>query len=155
MSPESYEKSKEYKRLRYTNPETKEKIRQYQKEYNQRPAAIERAKKRREETKLQRNARTHIHNIKKKYPNSFSGDGSEQWELLELWLDATKNHSCKYCGDKVSHVDHKHPLSKGGLHTWSNLQRLCKICNVAKHNLSEEEFMNWICRIMKNKGEGV
>lgn len=33
---------------------------------------------------------------------------------------------CAYCGAAtVLHLDHRHPVSKGGRHTWQNLQWLC------------------------------
>lgn len=50
---------------------------------------------------------------------------------------------CKACGTKCvkpegynqpneANIDHIMPLSKGGLHTWSNVQLLCRTCNMAK-----------------------
>lgn len=53
-------------------------------------------------------------------------------------------YKCKLCGIKVqikdsnksnsAHLDHILPLSKGGAHTYSNIQTLCFECNVNKGN---------------------
>jgi len=50
---------------------------------------------------------------------------------------------CAYCKKKLSsgyHVDHIHPLSKGGRNDRSNLQITCKPCNLRKHNKEPEDF---------------
>lgn len=43
---------------------------------------------------------------------------------------------CRHCGvgadQAVLHVDHVHPVSKGGQTTMSNLQTLCRDCNLGK-----------------------
>lgn len=39
---------------------------------------------------------------------------------------------CTYCGDAAEHIDHIHPLSRGGLHCLSNLTPACASCNLAK-----------------------
>lgn len=54
------------------------------------------------------------------------------------------NWTCRMCGTKVqkfniyandaAEVDHIIPISRGGTHTWDNVQTLCKICNVKKSN---------------------
>jgi 5-methylcytosine-specific restriction endonuclease McrA len=44
---------------------------------------------------------------------------------------------CAICGKQVGgnlHVDHIIPLSRGGLHTRSNLQAACPPCNIRKYN---------------------
>lgn len=52
---------------------------------------------------------------------------------------------CKACGTRCvkpegynqpneANIDHIMPLSKGGLHTWSNVQLPCRTCNIAKSN---------------------
>ena len=57
---------------------------------------------------------------------------------------------CYYCGDKMhkmtrgrkkTTLDHKVPLSRGGLTTQDNLTAACQECNQKKGNLTEEEFM--------------
>jgi 5-methylcytosine-specific restriction endonuclease McrA len=39
---------------------------------------------------------------------------------------------CAYCGGKATTVDHIHPRSKGGKHTWQNLISACRECNQRK-----------------------
>lgn len=55
------------------------------------------------------------------------------------------NYTCQGCGCKVhdrrtgiwntpdkAHIDHIHPISKGGASTPDNLQVLCRTCNISK-----------------------
>ena len=57
-------------------------------------------------------------------------------ELQEL-LEEQK-YKCKYCETKIHHklrnihLDHIHPLSKGGTHSLDNVQWLCATCNLTK-----------------------
>ena len=49
---------------------------------------------------------------------------------------------CQICGRSAAdgvklHVDHKIPISKGGLTTWDNLRTLCQDCNLGKSNKIE------------------
>lgn len=51
---------------------------------------------------------------------------------------------CACCGDHLKqdcHLDHVHPLSKGGQNTFSNVQLLCKPCNLAKNAKHPIDFM--------------
>ena len=61
--------------------------------------------------------------------------------LRKLFIKDGKR--CKSCGTicvkpegynqpNEANIDHIMPLSKGGLHTWSNVQLLCRTCNMAK-----------------------
>lgn len=45
---------------------------------------------------------------------------------------ARDSHECQYCGRAAECLDHVHPRSKGGPHTWENVVACCKACNVAK-----------------------
>ena len=62
-----------------------------------------------------------------------SGDVTTK-QLLELQQNA-KN--CYWCNtslkNKVVHIDHYVPLSRGGLHTITNLVVACSECNLKKH----------------------
>ena len=43
------------------------------------------------------------------------------------------NHSCQYCGKAgADTLDHVHPRSRGGAHTWENLVACCRKCNHTK-----------------------
>ncbi len=51
------------------------------------------------------------------------------------------NYTCQYCG-KVTHdltLDHVHPKSRDGKHTWENLVSACKECNHRKGGRTPEE----------------
>ncbi len=57
------------------------------------------------------------------------------------WLDISKTvrerdaYRCRYCGssDRILHVHHIIPLSKGGSNSLSNLITLCEKCHSRKH----------------------
>mgnify|MGYP001604104510 FL=1 len=55
----------------------------------------------------------------------------EQWKQLKTSF----KHCCAYCGKKYKRLtqDHITPLSKGGLHTLSNIVPACQSCNSRKH----------------------
>ena len=46
----------------------------------------------------------------------------------KLYFDGDSN------GDKYPSIDHIKPISKGGSHTWDNVQLLCRGCNAIKSN---------------------
>jgi len=48
-------------------------------------------------------------------------------------------HRCAYCGGRADTVDHVHPRSRGGQHSWDNVVAACRRCNHRKadHLLSE------------------
>lgn len=51
---------------------------------------------------------------------------------------------CAYCRQPLLgrfHVDHKTPLSRGGLHVIENLCCACPHCNIAKHDRTDAEFI--------------
>ena len=58
--------------------------------------------------------------------------------------------TCPYCGKKIrsgdAHIDHLVPLSKGGLHTISNLVVCCSSCNLKK---SAKDLNEWEQEIKK------
>lgn len=41
-------------------------------------------------------------------------------------------NACCYCGERASHLDHVHPLSKGGADAEHNVVPACVRCNLAK-----------------------
>jgi 5-methylcytosine-specific restriction endonuclease McrA len=50
---------------------------------------------------------------------------------------------CAYCGivgnDRNLTIDHVHPRSRGGKHTWTNTVTACKGCNHAKADRTPQE----------------
>jgi 5-methylcytosine-specific restriction endonuclease McrA len=65
------------------------------------------------------------------------------------------NYKCKACKSKVyigqrdpkkmATIDHIVPLSKGGSHTMSNLQTMCKSCNSSKNNNVDGQQLTIFC----------
>lgn len=45
---------------------------------------------------------------------------------------ARDDHVCQYCGAVAECIDHVHPRSKGGPHSWENVVACCRSCNTAK-----------------------
>ncbi|MDG2114794.1 MAG: HNH endonuclease [Actinomycetota bacterium] len=45
---------------------------------------------------------------------------------------ARDGHTCQYCGAAAECIDHVHPRSKGGPHSWENVVACCRSCNAAK-----------------------
>lgn len=57
--------------------------------------------------------------------------------LLDAWDDDAPGYRCARCGAyeadrKNMHVDHKIPLARGGSNDRSNLEALCRTCNLGK-----------------------
>jgi hypothetical protein len=58
---------------------------------------------------------------------------------FEEWLKQHANDVCS-CGSAANSIDHIRPLARGGRHSLSNLQKLCRSCNSRKgHWLEGEE----------------
>lgn len=47
--------------------------------------------------------------------------------ILARW-----GYACAYCGDHAKHLDHVHPLSRGGKDVESNMVPACATCNLSK-----------------------
>lgn len=47
--------------------------------------------------------------------------------ILKRW-----NYACAYCGAHATHLDHVHPLSKGGADAEHNIVPACATCNLSK-----------------------
>lgn len=47
---------------------------------------------------------------------------------------ARDSHRCQYCGARGDSIDHIHPRSRGGTHTWDNVVAACRPCNVRKRD---------------------
>ncbi len=55
---------------------------------------------------------------------------------------ARDGYRCQYCGRRAECIDHVHPRSRGGEHTWENVVACCRGCNVGKGDslLSESAY---------------
>ncbi len=51
-------------------------------------------------------------------------------------------HTCQYCGDTEGpfHIDHIHPISKGGGNEMENLTLACAPCNLSKRDKTLDEW---------------
>lgn len=71
-----------------------------------------------------------------------ASDGSVTDSFLKS-IYATE--TCMYCKLPTLRADrtleHRNPLSKGGLHSTSNIGMACKTCNSSKRDLDEPEFL--------------
>ena len=56
---------------------------------------------------------------------------------------------CYYCGDAAESVDHLIPRSKGGSSAISNLVPACNRCNQMKGNLSYDEFIDHLKKVLQ------
>lgn len=55
-------------------------------------------------------------------------------------LIARDGSDCAYCGvNKADTIDHVHPRSRGGAHTWDNTVGACSRCNSRKSNKTVKE----------------
>lgn len=63
---------------------------------------------------------------------------------LEDFLLLLQKHRCAYCGTNLKvtghHLEHRIPLSRGGLHDVSNTCMACPPCNQYKFTMTAEEF---------------
>ena len=82
----------------------------------------------------QRNPEESAAKVMRYYVRRNHGTGNdvtaEQWKEIKAAFD----YRCAYCGRKMRALtmDHIIPLSKGGLHTASNIVPACKSCNSKK-----------------------
>lgn len=94
-------------------------------------------------------AATHNTTIRKNYPEAYScGDIDNR--TLRDWLKKNRGQPCTYCGDPGTHIEHKHPLSRGGTHSFQNIVIACGDCNEMKSNHLLEEWLDKISKIAKN-----
>ncbi len=70
-------------------------------------------------------------------------------QMLHLQQSSTK---CYWCNtqlkNKITHVDHYKPISKGGTHTISNLVITCVHCNLSKNAKDPIAFANSLGRLL-------
>lgn len=77
-----------------------------------------------------------MHNLQMRVHSHKRRKWLEEGDLTEdEWLEVLEHHEhrCAYCGSaKRIEMDHIVPRAKGGTHTKSNVQPLCKKCNRTK-----------------------
>lgn len=75
---------------------------------------------------------------------------------LEVSLTADEYYTlhsdpCFYCGDSLPETGHGIDRKDSSVgYTRSNCRPCCTICNIAKNNMSENEFKEWIVRTHDN-----
>jgi len=84
-------------------------------------------------------------------------EGHLDWKTRERaarQLSIKQDGKCYYCGTKLNmrdtgehHVDHKLPVSRGGMGDIDNLALTCKQCNKEKSNKTEEEYRLWKIKV--------
>ncbi len=86
--------------------------------------------------------RSSFHTLQRKKKIKERSDGSF---TFEVWQEMRKqcDYTCLVCGLREPEIkltiDHIKPLDKGGLHTVSNIQPLCVVCNCRKNNRYRED----------------
>lgn len=72
-------------------------------------------------------------------------DGTITLEAEQI-LFKSQNGKCDYCDCDLNmvgkHLDHIIPLSRGGLHTITNVHWVCPKCNMSKNDKTEEEWFD-------------
>jgi 5-methylcytosine-specific restriction endonuclease McrA len=134
---------KEYHKEYHSN--NRDKRRKYMKEYrnNNRDRLIKYQKEyyKTEWGKLLHKLSSQNRRYKEKY-NTNPGDilTKEQIEYL-----AEIYQQCAYCNTELTsentHIDHIHPLSKGGSHSIDNVTLACKDCNLQKNAKTLEQWL--------------
>lgn len=88
-----------------------------------------------------------IHQFERRAKVKVTSDGTVTDEFLK---DIYGTESCFYCGEitelKERTLEHRQPLSKGGLHSASNIVMACWTCNCSKSDKTEEEFNEYKCK---------
>jgi 5-methylcytosine-specific restriction endonuclease McrA len=54
------------------------------------------------------------------------------WKKIRRAVFATKGHTCWWCGQPATQVDHVIPAALGGTHTLDNLVPACAPCNIRR-----------------------
>ncbi|UJH95615.1 hypothetical protein [Bacillus phage vB_BtM_BMBsp2] len=134
----------------------REKVREAERKYRDNNREIHRAKDKRYRVKHQDKIREKNKKYREENKEYFLNKARERKLTIANVSDGTvtlefeqelyklQEGLCGYCGCNLEeygkHLDHKLPLSRGGLHTSSNVHWTCPDCNLSKNNKTEEEW---------------
>lgn len=98
----------------------------------------------------------------KRKRTSFKRVNPDKLTPKQLFSILSKNPVCYLTGEKINlldkktyHLDHKVPRSRGGSNTLSNLGLATKAVNIAKSNLTPEEFISLCIKVISHAGYSV
>lgn len=148
------DKTKEnHKRWRENNREKLQQINRDHREANKEALAIKQLEyRRREKDKINAKARDY-------YYKEHEAHRAYQWKRIatkkkvsdgtvtkEFIAELLNQENCFYCQQAVEYqlreIEHKTPLSRGGLHSSINIVMACRTCNRTKNARTAEEFMS-------------
>ncbi len=87
----------------------------------------------------------------RRYKERAAGDMPHRFDIGRLLCD--QDAHCTYCKELLVgeyHIDHKIPVSRGGLNEIENLQILCPTCNMKKGAMTHDEYAEKLNRSMLN-----
>ena len=67
--------------------------------------------------------------------------GTQRWKDQRKRVLDRDQHTCVYCGQEATQVDHVIPRAKGGTHDLDNLVACCATCNSRKGSRSHASFL--------------
>ena len=145
------QKDKERERGRVYREKNKERLYEYSRKREQRPERKEQRRlakqryRKKWRKKLSEAMRLYLAN--KRATGHSAGLVTKDFVARLLRLQKSRCAICQV-GLKQYHLDHIHPLSRGGPHTKENLQILCVSCNCTKRDIPPDEFMRSLGRLL-------
>ena len=136
-------KDKNIERDKQYRKDTKESRREYIQQYNK-----DNSDKIRKHKKIYRDENKHL--FLKYIQNRRARKMGQLGFLPDNYIEILEQYDtyCRYCNLDLKinpyHIDHIIPLSRGGLHDFTNLQLICATCNLKKNNKTHLEFQEII-----------
>jgi 5-methylcytosine-specific restriction endonuclease McrA len=69
---------------------------------------------------------------------------AEDREISVVYRKVIASDPCFYCGAPGEHDDHYQSLATGGTDHWWNLVRACAPCNLSKHTMDGDTFIEYL-----------